>query len=338
MASITRYTPSAPSDALHAIWEGTVAALHGAYSLPAAKFHSLINAERAAVHVASVADQPVGFALTYLIPVGSKANKAKQHYRGSLAALVVLPAHQRNGLGTQLNDAAVAQLSADIRASYSLSTPPATAGEIQLGSTFPRIFPGLPALPAFEGAKTWLNARGWTIKDSKNIDLYGALPNDVDLEKQTETAKKHGIVFRAATPDDEAALMELEYGEFDAFTGWPDQFPKFIAAGRAEDIFLAINKHGEIIGATLAAMPGSPVHAQLAWPDQLGSRCSVIACVGVSAKSRGEGAGVGMCAAALIDLVRRGADGCFIDWVAMVGFYERFGLSQWEAAYYDGGR
>lgn len=218
MASITRYTPSAPSEALHAIWEGGVAALHKPYSLPSAKFHSLINADRAVVHVAAVDGTPVGFALTYLIPVGSKSNPAKQHYRGSLAALVVLPSHAKQGLGTQLNDAAVAQLSADIKASYTLSTPPASAGEIQLGSTFPRIFPGLPALPAFEGAKAWLSKRGWTIKDSKNIDLYGKLPNNTDLEKQTQTAKEHGIVFRPATAADEAALMELEYGEFDSFT------------------------------------------------------------------------------------------------------------------------
>ncbi|KAL1408343.1 hypothetical protein Q8F55_005151 [Vanrija albida] len=338
MATVSTYTPGAPTDALHAIWEAGVGAVHAAYSLPAAKFHSLLNAPRAVAHVAAVDGAAVGFALTYLIRVGSAVDKAKQHDKGSLAALIVLPAHRHKGVGSALNDAAVAQLSADVRASFARSTPAPTTGDIQLGSTFPRIFPGLPAIPAFDGAKDWLNKRGWSIKDSTNIDLYGSLPNGVDLEKQTETAKSHGITFRAATAEDEAALMELEYGEFGSFTGWPDQFPRFIAAGRAGDIFLALSKKGEIIGATLAAMPGSPVHAQMAWPDLLGSKCSVIACVGVSAKSRGEGAGVGLCAAALIDLVKRGADGCFIDWVSMVGFYERFGLKQWEAKYWDGGR
>lgn len=69
-----------------------------------------------------------------------------------------------------------------------------------------------------------------------------------------------------------------------------------------------------------------------------GKRCGGIACVGVSAKSRGEGAGVGMVASALQDLEKRGADGCFIDWVEMKGFYERFGLTTWEAPYHESAR
>lgn len=70
----------------------------------------------------------------------------------------------------------------------------------------------------------------------------------------------------------------------------------------------------------------------------LGAKCGGIACVGVTAKSRGDGAGVGMVASAVQRLTSRGADGCFIDWVSMVGFYERFGLRQWEAAYVNSER
>lgn len=60
--------------------------------------------------------------------------------------------------------------------------------------------------------------------------------------------------------------------------------------------------------------------------------------MGVTSKSRGQGAGTGLVAAALQDLDKRGADGCFIDWVGLKGFYERFGLAQWEVAYLDCGR
>jgi hypothetical protein len=45
-----------------------------------------------------------------------------------------------------------------------------------------------------------------------------------------------------------------------------------------------------------------------------------------------------MVAAAIQDLERRGADGVFIDWVGMKGFYERFGPTKWEAAYWGSTR
>ncbi|BEJ17471.1 hypothetical protein CspHIS471_0608720 [Cutaneotrichosporon sp. HIS471] len=78
-------------------------------------------------------------------------------------------------------------------------------------------------------------------------------------------------------------------------------------------------------------MPASPAHERLAWPDTLGTACGAIACVGVSSAARGTGAGVGLTASAMVELGRRGADGVFIDWVSMRGFYERFGVSEWEA-------
>lgn len=111
-------------------------------------------------------------------------------------------------------------------------------------------------------------------------------------------------------------------------------FTKLFCAGRAGDIHLAVNKDSQIIGATVAAMPGSPMTDELAWPATLGKACASIACVGVSDKARGTGAGVGVVAAAIEELERRGADGVFIDWVSLKGFYERFGTAQWEAPYW----
>lgn len=59
----------------------------------------------------------------------------------------------------------------------------------------------------------------------------------------------------------------------------------------------------------------------------------MIACVGVAASTRGSGAGVAMVASATQYLIDRGADGCFIDWVDMDGFYEKCGYDKWEKAY-----
>ena len=55
----------------------------------------------------------------------------------------------------------------------------------------------------------------------------------------------------------------------------------------------------------------------------------MIACVGVSSSSQGSGAGIALVATALDHLKQRGADGCFIDWVSMKGFYEKCGFAKW---------
>lgn len=110
-----------------------------------------------------------------------------------------------------------------------------------------------------------------------------------------------------------------------------------MSAGKYEDIVLAV-KGDTIIGATFAALPDCPLLDQLVWPSTLGKNCGSIACVGVTKAGRGTGAGVGMVAYAFRNLAQRGADGVFIDWVTMKGFYERFGAKQWQEKYCDGSR
>jgi beta-N-acetylhexosaminidase len=130
-------------------------------------------------------------------------------------------------------------------------------------------------------------------------------------------------------------------------------FPALVDAGRTEDIHVVWNKEGEVVGATVAALSSEdgeegPMHQSLAWPITLGefsgrmtvmaelipgSRCGVIACVGVAASTRGSGAGVAVVASATQNLIDRGADECFIDWVDMDGFYEKCGYTKWEKAY-----
>lgn len=110
-----------------------------------------------------------------------------------------------------------------------------------------------------------------------------------------------------------------------------------MSAGKYEDIVLAV-RGGTIIGATFAALPPCPLLDQLVWPSTLGKNCGSVACVGVAKAGRGTGAGVGMVGYAFRNLAQRDADGVFVDWVGMKGFYERFGAKQWQAKYCDGSR
>ena len=53
---------------------------------------------------------------------------------------------------------------------------------------------------------------------------------------------------------------------------------------------------------------------------------------------RGNGAGVALVATATSHMAVRGADGCFIDWVGIKGFYELVGYKKWERGYRGAGR
>ncbi|GMK57685.1 hypothetical protein CspeluHIS016_0405190 [Cutaneotrichosporon spelunceum] len=334
MATITRYSPGESTDALHAVWQATFGA-DPVRALAAAKIHELLNYPTARVYIAAVSDEVVGWALTYTIRSGCEPDAKSQHLRGGLGALLVHPSHQNQGIGSALHSVAITELEIAVRNSFGLSTPPPDKGSIQLGSVFPRIFPGVPDTPR---EVAFFKNRGWDMS-ARESDLYGALPTAANLEQFTAPAEEKGVSFRPATAGDRVELIVMEYAEFGEYCGWPDLYPVFFDAGRQADLHLAV-RGGKIIGATIAAMPGSPAHERLAFPDSLGTvpcqarlisgnACSVVACVGVGAAARGSGAGVGMTAAAIADLTRRGADGVFIDWVNMRGFYERFGVAEW---------
>lgn len=217
--TISTYTPGASTATLHAIWQSAYASLHPAFSLPAAKLHQLVNTPLAKVFISTAPSGEVaGFVLTYLVRIGSSSPKL-QHYKGTLAALVVSVAYQGQGVGTALHDAALAYLEPAVRDSLTRSTPPAAHSEIMFGSIVPRIFPGLPGLPAMERARAWFTKRGWNFLDGDmQIDLYGKLPTSVDQEMFKVAAVQNGITFRPATPADNEAIMALQSDNFEDYT------------------------------------------------------------------------------------------------------------------------
>lgn len=252
---VTTYPRDAPSDDLRALWQATLGHHHDAYSIPPSKFHQILNTDNAKVFVAYTAEsepaflpkspdsanepsgrpsssksesqtgkvagddgdrsqgQPLGFAITYVVKVTASTNPDTK-VKGSLGALLVPPEHQGKGIGSALHEAAVSYLEKEVRRSL----PPNTDGTLQLGSTFPRIFPGLPDIEYLQPAKDWFRRRGWTISEPDAIDLYSPLPNDVNYDPFTSEARKHGVEFRHARPADREALMRMEFTEFDSFT------------------------------------------------------------------------------------------------------------------------
>jgi beta-N-acetylhexosaminidase len=105
-----------------------------------------------------------------------------------------------------------------------LSTPKALKTEIQLGSIFPRIFPGLPAGEDFEGARKWFEGkgRGWVFKDEESIDLYRNVEGVEDVTKEVEglmeKATGNGISFGVSKEGDDEGLLEMQERDFGSFT------------------------------------------------------------------------------------------------------------------------
>ncbi|RSH90428.1 hypothetical protein EHS25_001033 [Saitozyma podzolica] len=348
--TVSTWDPSSSSEDIRSLWSKALPSLEPAYAIPAEKLHSLLVAPSARVFVAASPSTPtLGFALTYTIRSGSATMPSGQHLKGGLSMLIVDPSHRNRGIGSALHDAALSYLTKAVRDSLTRSDPPAKEGSIILGSVFPRIFPGVPDGPEFEPARQWFEKRGWAFGKDKSIDLYRTIvPGDQlnrEMEPLLQRATDHGMRFGAPLASDDAALYALQKKEFDGFTGWPDMFPALIDSGHRDDIHCAFDPQGNVVGATIAALyrsgsgePRNAAHAALAWPETLGKACGIIACVGVASSTRGSGAGIGMVASAVLDLARRGADGCFIDWVHLDGFYQKCGFVPWERPYWEAQR
>ena len=179
--------------------------------------------------------QVLGFALTLLHRSGSASSKSGQHLKGSLALLCVLPAHQTHGIGSSLHQTALSHLTDRVARSLTLSTPPALSSQLQLGSIFPRIFPGVPEGPEFDRAREWFERRGWSFKEGVSIDLYRTLVPGKEPEGLRELmgpAERRGLTFGPPGEGDVEGLMELQKAEFDDFTvsEWDTPPPFFTIA------------------------------------------------------------------------------------------------------------
>jgi beta-N-acetylhexosaminidase len=212
--TVTIFDPSLPSEPLHALWESTVGTVEG-YSLPSAKFAQLLTWPLARTFIVGSPSHPRGFAITYLIRSGSKNNQKVQHLKGAVAAIIVDPSSRGQGFGTALHEAAYSHLTKSVRESFTSSTPNATSSVIQLGSTFPRLFPGIPEGEEFADARKWFTKRGWTFKDEVSIDLYQSVDQSyVVPEKLLIKPRSFGITFGPPTLEDDKELYRFQEEEF----------------------------------------------------------------------------------------------------------------------------
>ena len=207
---------------IYELYQGTIGRVPF-YSLPLAKFASLVVEPRSTIFTASDSASPgsiTGFALCVLIRTGSVSSESSQHLKGCLSLLIVDPSHRNRGIGSALHSKAIEFLTEKVVESLPLSKPVPKHGNLQLGSTFPRFFPGVPNGEEFDTAASFFKSRGWTYGKEDSIDLYRTVEpgKAIDFTNLTKRAEEAGVTFRSPLPEDEEALHRLQKDNFDNST------------------------------------------------------------------------------------------------------------------------
>jgi ribosomal protein S18 acetylase RimI-like enzyme len=222
---------------------------------------------------------------------------------GSIPLVVVGPADQRRGIGTDLLGAALARLSAS-----GVDVAQAGSG----GADY--IWPGVPLdLPA---AGRFFAARGWHA-DHDTLDLVADLRDYRPPVAASERARRAEVTIAPAVAADRAAVLAFETATFPGWTRW------FGAANR--NILLARDGAGTIVATLLFDGPG----AATVFLPMLGPAAATIGCVGVAPNVEGRGIGTALVARASEILRDRGAGACHIGWTVRESFYTRAGYRPW---------
>jgi len=261
----------------------------------------------------------LGLCVTYVIEdsTGRGGHDGNNKVVGSLAALLVRPTHRDLGIGLSLHNCVLRHL----RNIPGISS-------LQLGSIFPRFFPGIPAdLPAED--INWFSHRGWKLDGRPTgmvYDLYMSL--DLPSPPSPHPAPP-GITISPCRPEQFPSLITFIQQHFGSFPGWVEKYSSLRDTDDIADAILArrADAGGDGSGAVVAAaviytpVGNSQISKDIPWARTLGERVGGIGLVGVKSS---DGSGVegedGIMRALLVakaveELRMRGCRGVFVDWV-----------------------
>lgn len=249
-------------------------------SLTPHQLHALLRRDGYAMHY-TVREPGTGLILGFCATYTTYADSGGDRLLGSLALLLVRPAHRRRGVGRSLHDHALRQLAR-------------TRGvcRLQLGSAFPRLLYGLPADSPAAG---WFRRRGWPVGGDDDDARSGA-GQEVVCDWLLKF-KDWPATGPAAPPAARLAFRPCEFGEFeavlgfverearrkDAGMGWYDQYAKLAGTMNVRDIVVGW-EDGVVIATALtyARNTGSLVAEDLPWAGAIGEDVGGVTCVCVS--------------------------------------------------------
>jgi beta-N-acetylhexosaminidase len=246
-----------------------------------------------------------GFAATFISRRGGDRT-------GHLAAILVAPYKQNEGVGTALHETAMAHFR-----QMGVST-------VQLGSITPRFWCGVPTnLP---GALAFFRARGWEL-DAPVYDLAQDLTHYETPAYMWQRMVDEHIRFETMTSQHVTEALAFEMREF---PNWLAIFEHHADLGDYRDLLVARDQDGQIVGSLIMYTPQShPERADVIWQTLLGQEVGGIAAVGVAQSARGRGIGIAIVARASEILKEAGVRNCYIDWVELTDFYAKLGYEKW---------
>ncbi|KAL4969575.1 putative beta-N-acetylglucosaminidase [Aspergillus stella-maris] len=328
--------------ATHSIWTSSFPA-H-----PLSKLHleSLLSHSNGHHFLASIDSEPVGFCLVYTktAPPDERSqgqNHADQNDKpitsttGYLAVLAVHPDHRNKGVGTAL----VNEVKSWFKTNFGRC-------KIEVGSGIPRFWPGIPVpinSSASSGqedegisALSFFANRGVTIRPDppRAVDLYRdttsfTLDESSDGVEYGAKAKEAGYTFSPLTEEGYEECIRCQQRNFGPNVDWVNAYRTLHPTKYPECIMVGYDSTGRQVAWTLMLPPSPQVDKIWAMPAVCGPSTGLIGCVGVDREQRGSGIGIGLVAAAMESLQKRGVEGVFVDWVAIEGFYERLGFGVW---------
>ncbi|KAJ5722651.1 hypothetical protein N7488_000686 [Penicillium malachiteum] len=308
-ATITPFRES-DSDEAVSLWN----AVFPTYRLPGEDLHDLINQEHANHFVARDGSKLVGICIAYINAFGPPSTV-------HIAALAVASQHQGQGIGTSL----LMETRSHFRTKFGINS-------INLGSSFPRFWPGIPR-DFDEAVQKFFIHRGFRLSppESRSVDLYQDIRNFQAPEKYVTRAKDRGFRFAPLGPEDYEACVVGQKKNFSDKAGWVEAYIKLHPSEYPDCVMTAFDSQGQQVGWTLMLPPSPELNKLWAFTQISGPTTGLIGCVGIDADHRSSGIGLALICHAVENMKQRGIEGVFVDWVALDGWYEQVGFKVWRS-------
>jgi len=232
---------------------------------------------------------------------------------GAVGVVLVDPAHRRRGVGRRLALAVVERL--------------ASLGVEGVGAGSPALYRFWPGVPNdLEEGRLFFQSLGFPLKGG-TFDLVRSLAGFEPPDRVRRDLERAGVEIGPARREDAPDILRFEHIHFPF---WLDNFRTIIGLGGQEEIVVARERNGEVIGTVCTYSPASRFRsANLVWETLLGSSVGGLGSVGVAESWRGKGIGLALCAEAMRLLAQRGVGECHVDWTGHVDFYEKLGFQVW---------
>lgn len=194
--------------------------------------------------------------------------------------------------------------------------------QVLLGRDPQHYFPGIPR--PNDHVAQWFESKGYTKQDTE-YDVS----RSYDKTSQINQLQINDVEFGLLKEDEKDAFLGFLRR---CFPGrWEYEAIKYFELNGTGREFVVIRKHGKIIGFCRVNDSKSPIIAQnVYWAPLFQEGLGGIGPLGVDAEERGQGFGLAVVEAGIIELRKRGVQNIVIDWTGLIDFYKKLGYDIWK--------